>query len=31
VKLAFEGALVIFKAHEQHAEMMVKAVGASVK
>jgi len=29
-KAAFEGALVIFTAHEQHAEMMVKAVGGSV-
>ena len=31
VKAAFEGALVVFKGHEKHAEMMVSAVGASVK
>ena len=27
VKVLFEGALAIFKAHERHAEMMVKALG----
>lgn len=30
VTVAFEGALVIVTAHEQHAELMVKAVVASV-